>query len=104
MLDRLKAAVYKILWADNPMTVRQVFYQLVNRGLIEKSDAEYQQTVVRLLTTMRVGGELPFAWIVDHTRNRRITQTYNSMTEAVDDVATFYRRSALKEASAYIEV
>ena len=32
-----------ILAADHPQTVRQVFYQLVTRGIIEKTEAEYQK-------------------------------------------------------------
>ena len=86
------------------MTVRQIFYELVNRGVIEKTEAQYQQTVIRLLTDMRINGELPFAWIVDHSRQRRVTRTYDSMAEAVEDTATFYRKSELKESSAYIEM
>lgn len=100
----LKQVIYDIVAADNPMTVRQVFYQLVQRGVIEKSEAEYQQTVVRLLTVMRVTGELPFSWIVDHTRRRLEPRTFTSVAEAVSDTAAFYRKSALREAPAYIEV
>lgn len=103
-IDDLKATIYEILKEDHPATVRGTFYQLVNRGVIEKTEAEYQQTVVRLLTDMRVSGELPFHWIVDQSRQRRVTQTYDSMAEAVEDVATFYRKSALKEAEAYLEI
>ncbi|WP_267424889.1 hypothetical protein [Methylobacterium sp. GC_Met_2] len=100
----LKQVIYDIVEADQPMTVRQIFYQLVQRGLIEKSEAQYQQTVVRLLTSMRVAGELPFAWIVDHSRRRLVTSTYTSMTQAVEDTARFYRKSALREAPAYVEI
>ncbi|MCJ2093123.1 hypothetical protein MKK67_11535 [Methylobacterium sp. J-072] len=100
----LKQAIYDIVAADQPMTVRQVFYQLVHRGLIEKSEAQYQQTVVRLLTSMRIEGELPFAWIVDHSRRRLVTATQTSMAEAVEDTARFYRKSALRDAPAYVEI
>jgi hypothetical protein len=86
------------------MTVRQVFYQLVVRGVIEKSEKEYQGTVIRLLGEMRLDGELPFNWIVDESRRRRITETYDNLTEAVDACAEFYRRSALREAPDYIEI
>lgn len=103
-IEDIKGAVYDIVAADYPMTVRQVFYQLVNRGVVEKSEEAYQGTVVRLLTTMRVAGDLPFAWIVDHTRRRRVTETWDSMDEAVQDTARFYRKSALKASPAYIEI
>ncbi|QGY04793.1 hypothetical protein MMSR116_24965 [Methylobacterium mesophilicum SR1.6/6] len=100
----LKQVIYDIVAADHPMTVRQIYYQLVQRSVIEKTEAEYQQTVVRLLTSMRIDGELPFHWIVDHTRRRQVTRTYSSIAEAADDTATFYRRSALRDSPAYIEI
>lgn len=100
----IKRAIFHILEPDHPMTVRQVFYQLVNHGVVEKTEAEYQRTVVRLLTEMRLTRELPFSWIVDHTRRRQVTQTFTSMSEAVEDTALFYRKSALKDAPAYIEI
>jgi DNA topoisomerase VI subunit A len=55
----IKSIIYDILKEDHPATVRGTFYQLVNRGVIEKTQAEYQQTVVRLLTDVRVKGETP---------------------------------------------
>lgn len=100
----IKRAIFYILEPDHPMTVRQVFYQLVNHGAVEKTEAEYQRTVVRLLTEMRLSGELPFSWIVDHTRRRQQTRTFTSMSEAVEDTALFYRKSALRDAPAYIEI
>lgn len=103
-IEGIKGAVYEIVAADHPMTVRQVFYQLVNRGTIEKTEEAYQGTVVRLLTAMRIAGDLPFAWIVDHTRRRRVTETWDSVDEAVQDTARFYRKSALKTSPAYIEI
>ena len=58
------------------MTVRQVFYRLVTLGAIGKSEPEYKTTVVRLLTEMRLAGEIPFGWIADNTRWMRKPRTY----------------------------
>ena len=41
------------------MTVRQVFYQLVVRNIIEKTEEQYQGTVIRLLTENADGGHNP---------------------------------------------
>jgi hypothetical protein len=57
-----------VLREIQPATVRQTFYQLVSRGVIAKTEAEYKRTVVRLLTQMRRAGEVPFDWIADNTR------------------------------------
>jgi hypothetical protein len=61
------------LEADHPQSVRQVFYQLVTRGIIEKTEAEYQRTVIRLLTEMRLDGQVDWEWIVDESRRVRAT-------------------------------
>jgi hypothetical protein len=103
-IDGIKAAIKAVLKSDHPMTLRQVFYQLVVRGVIEKTEEEYQQTVIRLLTDMRMDGQIPFAWLVDESRRRRITQTYNSIAAAARDTAKFYRRSALRECASHIEI
>ncbi len=36
-MDIIREAISELLLDDNPMTVRQVFYQLVGRGVIEKA-------------------------------------------------------------------
>jgi len=48
--------------------VRQVFYALTVRGVIQKAEIEYQRTVVRLLVDMREAGDISFGWIADNTR------------------------------------
>jgi hypothetical protein len=103
-MDEIKQAIVAIVSADPPMTVRQVFYQLVTRGVIEKSEKEYQQTVIRLMGEMRLAGELRWSWVIDESRRRRITQTYDSVMDALEATAKFYRRSALREADEYIEI
>ncbi len=100
----IKSDIMAILRNDHPMTVRQVFYQLVARSTIEKTEEEYQGTVIRLLTTMRLSGEVPFAWIIDESRRTRQTQTFDNVADAVRDTAEFYRRSALRECSDYLEI
>jgi len=86
------------------MTVRQVFYQLVARGAIEKTEAQYQQTVIRLMTEMRLDGELRWDWVIDESRRSRVTQTFDSIEDALADTAKFYRRSALKQSDDYVEI
>ncbi len=86
------------------MTVRQVFYQLVARGQIEKTEEQYQQTVIRLMTAMRLDGALPFDWVVDESRRVRVTQTFENIEAAIEHTAEFYRRSALAQADDYVEV
>ena len=100
----IRAAIIEILEADHPQTVRQVFYQLVTRGVIEKTEAEYQGTVIRLLTEMRLDDQVNWNWIVDTSRRVRVTQTFNNVTQALQHTARFYRRSALQACPDYVQV
>jgi hypothetical protein len=102
-MAEVRAAILDVL-TDHPQTVRQVFYQLVTRGIIEKTEAEYQRTVIRLLTEMRLDGQVPWDWIVDESRRARITQTFDNIADALADTARFYRRSALRECSDYVQI
>jgi hypothetical protein len=100
----IRAEITAILKADNPMTVRQVFYQLVVRELIEKTEIEYSRVVIRLLTEMRLAGEIPWRWITDESRHTHQTETFNSVTDALNSTAKYYRRSALRDSDVYIEI
>ena len=100
----LKLQVIFILAEERPMTVRQVFYQLVSRGWIDKTEGEYKNTVVRLLGDMRRAGELPFDWIADNTRWQRKPDTHASLQDCLDETAKFYRRSMWLDQPAYVEI
>jgi hypothetical protein len=93
-----------VLHHDNPMTVRQVFYQLVSLGAIDKTEVEYKQTVVRLLTEMRRTHELPFVWIADNTRWMRKPRTYDSLEDALEITKQTYRRGIWSDQESYVEI
>jgi hypothetical protein len=103
-MDVIRGRIIKILKADNPTTVRQVFYRLVVAGVIEKTEEEYQGTVIRLLTELRLSDDIPFGHIVDESRRRRRLQTFDGVADALRDTAHFYRRSALQACPDYVEL
>lgn len=92
-MDRLREGLVQILTNEHPTTVRHAFYVAVSQGLVEKTEAEYKGTIVRLLTQLRRSGELPFEWIADNTRWVLRSRTYRSRQEALDHVARTYRRN-----------
>lgn len=103
-MAKIREALYALLQADNPMTVRQVFYQLVSRVVIAKTEAEYKQTVVRLLTAMRRAGELPFGWVADNTRWMRKPLTYSSLEDMLALTAETYRRALWSDQDVCTEI
>lgn len=103
-IQQVKEAILRVLTVEKPMTVRQVFYQLVSTGAIGKTEGEYKSTVVRLLTEMRRAGEIPYYWIADNTRWVRRPKTWSSLKGALEETARVYRRSLWDEASVYVEI
>lgn len=103
-ITMIRSEIYNTISADPPMTVRQVFYQLVSQGIIDKNEAEYKNTVVRLLGLMRREGQIPFGWIADSTRWMRKPNTHSSMESLLENTARTYRRSIWDNQSAYVEV
>jgi hypothetical protein len=103
-MEVIRTAIKDVLKADHPQTVRQVFYQLVARGIIEKTELEYKCTVIRLLSEMRLADQIPWDWIVDETRQGKVTRTFDNIYDALSDTAKFYRRSALRDSDVYIEI
>jgi hypothetical protein len=103
-MARIREAIYETLVLDNPATVRQVFYRLVSAGEIDKTEADYKTTVIRLLTEMRRAREIPFGWIADNTRWMRKPTTFDSLEDALQSTARTYRRALWQEQSVYVEV
>jgi len=100
----IQAAILDILEADHPQTVRQVFYALTVRKLIAKAEAEYHQTVVRLLGKMRHADTIPFEWIADNTRWMRKPSSFTGIESCLNSTAKFYRRNLWAAMPVYVEV
>jgi hypothetical protein len=100
----IRDTIRDILEADNPQTVRQVFYALTVRGVIGKAEIEYKRTVIRLLVDMREKGEIPFNWIADNTRWMRKPSTFVGLDACLDNTSKFYRRDLWAAMPAYVEV
>jgi hypothetical protein len=104
LIQVVRVAIFEVVEQYHPMTVRQVFYQLVNRSVIEKTEREYKQTVCRLLVQMRRDHSLPYSWIADNTRWMRKPDTYDSMEDMLRDCQHTYRRALWNDQDAYVEI
>ena len=100
----IREAIYDYCNRHYPLTVRQLFYALTVLHLINKTEAEYKQTVCRLAKDMRLQGELPWHWLVDNTRWMRKPVSYGSLADCVEQSARTYRRSLWQNRQEYVEV
>jgi hypothetical protein len=103
-MEAIRSEIKAVLAEDNPMTVRQVFYQLVSRGAVGKTENEYKHTVGRLLTEMRRNGSIAFDTIADNTRWMRKPTTHSSLQGMLSESRKLYRRALWNDQEVYCEV
>lgn len=89
-LSVLHGAIIDCIQALQPMTLRQLFYALTVRDVIEKTERDYNAVGVQLLK-LRRRGLVPWSAITDNTRWVRRPETFRGPAEAVRSIARFYR-------------
>ena len=92
-IDSIKRSIYDLCARYQPMTVRQLFYQLTTIGAIDKTEQEYKGTVCRLTKEMRLNGELPWDWLADNTRWMHKPRTYGGIDDLLASSQRAYRRA-----------
>jgi hypothetical protein len=100
--ERLIATAVEILQAHRPMTVRQVYYQLVSRQVIENNRSAYQ-SVSKALISARKEGTIPWEWIEDRLRRPRHVSMWADLADFGESVTTAYRRDVWATQSGYFE-
>jgi hypothetical protein len=93
---------YTILADDHPMTVRQVYYQLVARQIIRNQDSQYKR-VSRILVDARKDGAIPWDWIEDRLRRPRAVSMWEDLADFGTDAVQAYRRNVWTEQPRYFE-
>jgi hypothetical protein len=101
-IDRLWTAMADELAERHPQSVRHLYYRMVVRGLVDKTEAGYD-TVQMQLVKMRRSGAIPYERITDGTRWARRVKTYGSPADAIAEVARYYRRNLWEQTPVYVE-
>lgn len=102
-LAELEVAIIAELEAEHPQTVRHVYYRLCHLDAVGKTDSGYRR-IQRLVLKLRKNGRLPYRWVSDGTRYRIAPNTFESISEALNDTARLYRRALWRDAEVYVEV
>lgn len=93
----------EVLTANHPMTVRQVYYQLVSRQVIENNRGQYQ-AVSNLLVDARKDGVIPWAWVEDRLRRPRTVAMWDDLADFAETARRAYRRDVWARQPGYVEV
>jgi hypothetical protein len=102
-MDSRRRRIFEIVERDQPMTVRQVFYQAVVHGIVGKAESEYDK-VQDILSDMRRDEILPFEWIIDEGRYARQPYTVGGIPKALNDTRRSYRKDPWQEIDEYVQI
>jgi len=101
-VKRLQTAI-EVLGEHHPMTVRQVYYQLVSRQVVKNERTQYQ-AISNLLVEARKSGEIPWEWIEDRLRRPRSVSMWSDLSDFAETVRHAYRRDVWASQPGYVEV
>jgi hypothetical protein len=97
-------AAIEILQEIQPASVRAVCYQLFTRRILGSMSKIETNRVSKQLTWAREQGYLPWAWIVDETRDAERVSAWENPAACVETVQRAYRRDRWSDQPAWIEV
>jgi len=100
---KLIEAAAAVLAEHHPMTLRQVYYQLVARHIIDNNRNEYQR-LSNALVKARQEGIIPWEWVEDRTRKPRQPAMWENLQDFLETVRHAYRRDIWTSQSFYVEV
>ncbi|MBU4532291.1 MAG: hypothetical protein KJ650_01390 [Firmicutes bacterium] len=100
---KLIKAAEAVLAEHNPMTLRQVYYQLVSKHVIDNNRSEYQR-LSNALVKARQQGLVPWEYIEDRTRKPRHPAMWSDLAEFLDTVRRSYRRDIWTSQGLYVEL
>lgn len=85
------------------LTLRQLYYQFVSRGLIANRDTEYKK-LGDVINDARLAGLIDWSHITDRTRNIRENAHWNTPQDIVEACAKQFRLDKWAEQENYVEV
>ena len=100
---KLIEKAYSVLSEYNPMTLRQVYYQLVSKHVIDNKASEYKRLSAALVKA-RQQDMIPWQWIEDRVRSPHLVSMWEDLPQFIDTVKSAYRKDIWKDQESYIEV
>jgi hypothetical protein len=100
----IQKAILAIFFEMKPrLTVRQIYYALTVRGIVQKDDPGYRQTCYQL-KRMRENNLIPHGWIADNTRFHIKPDTDSSLEAALERWQKTFRRDLWVHQKVYVEI
>ncbi len=103
LLEKIEEILEEYLMQGIRVTLRQLYYQLVARGIIPNKISEYQKLSV-LLTNARYNGDIDWDAIEDRVRVPKIPLTFADIQERIDLALVNYQLNRWEEQEFYVEL
>jgi hypothetical protein len=101
---RLAIAAGRILSAEQPMTLRGLFYRVVSAGHLPSTDVKHYRQLGRVLTILRERRLVPFHWIVDGVRGTDKPSSWSGLADFAETVRDAYRKDFWASLPEYVHV
>jgi len=93
----------RILSAEQPMTIRQLFYRLVSVQALENGTPDYKK-LSRVMTDARESGQVPFEWIVDRSRPTYAPNVFDNLQDGLMALRNCYRKDYWQDQPVHVEI
>lgn len=99
---RIIEEAYAILAEYSPMSLRQVYYQLVSRQVVKNNRSSYQ-ALSKALACARKEGVIPWEWMEDRLRRPRRVSMFRDLARFAEVAKRSYRRDVWSTQHQYVE-
>lgn len=103
LIDKINEVVEEYTNQGYTLTLRQLYYQLVARGIIENTMRSYKNTGV-LINDARLAGLIDWNSIEDRTRNLKGLTHWDNPQQIIRSASYQYKKDLWKEQNYHLEV
>jgi hypothetical protein len=103
IIDQANAIIADLRDQGFDLTLRQLYYQFVSRGLLPNRQSEYKR-LGEIINDARLAGEIDWSAIVDRTRNLRTLSTWERPADIVEAASQQFRVDMWAHQRHHVEV
>ena len=103
IIDKAEEIMKEYRESGYSLTLRQLYYQFVSRGLIPNNQSEYNR-LGSIVGDARLAGLLDWDIMEDRGRNLRIVSTWNQPADILDTCAQQFKIDLWEDQDAHVEV
>lgn len=87
-----------------PITLRGLFYRVVSAGFLPDTSVQHYKRLMRVLSSLRSHGVVPYTWIVDSLRSTMKPPSWSGLADFADTVRDAYRKDFWHHLDDYVHV